>query len=231
MAVDVDARHIFVSGRSGSGKSAWTKHYLDTHARRVIVVDIKDEYRRVKGFQRVTSVDQVRQAFVKDFKGAKVALFCPPAKRQAMVNQLCAWVRDHLQRSFDRNRLEVALVIEEMNTVFPHHAGALAHCPELADLCARGRHDGVQLIGITQRPKGVNAEFRDNANEMVVFRQKTIESRKVVADALSIPEREVTALKKLEFFREVDGDLTKGCVKFSTSGRMSITEQKLEIST
>lgn len=227
MAVDVDAKHIFVSGRSGSGKSAWVKHYLKTHAKRVIVVDIKDEYQHVPGFKRVTSVDQVRAAFVRNYRGAKVALYCAPARRQKMVNALCAWVRDHLQSNFGKNRLEVSLVIEEMNTVFPVHAGALAHCPELADLCSRGRHDGVQLIGVTQRPKGMNAEFRDNANEIVAFRQGTVPSQKAIAEELGFKNEDpIAALNKLEFYRSEDGELHRGCIKFATNGRMSIAEQK-----
>jgi uncharacterized protein DUF87 len=236
MAVNVKANHLGIFGSTGSGKSSYAKHVLKSR-KRVIVFDPQDEYAE-HGLTRVTSVDGVRAAFAKNYAGARVCFVPPTADHQPHLNRLCAWVRDYLQGNktgtatplpqarFKKNGLKITLLVEEMNTTFPVHAGAISGCPHFADLCSRGRQIGVELIGVSQRMAEVNMRFRGNCTETIGFRQKAAKDRAALMDETGVSMSVLQGLKNLEFVRESSGDMFTGCIKFSTAGKMSLTEKK-----
>ena len=56
--------------------------------------------------------------------------------------------------------------------VEPPVAGGAEKSPGFAEMCSRGRHYGLDMIGVSQRIAEVSTRFRGNCSETVVFRQK-----------------------------------------------------------
>lgn len=105
---------------------------------------------------------------------------------------------------------EITLLVEEMNisypvTGVPHALGGFP------DLCSRGRHFGVEIIGLSQRIAEVNTRFRGNCTETYVFRQKGPRDLKAAASELGdVKPAEIQALQPHCYIHEKDGTITKG---------------------
>lgn len=70
--------------------------------------------------------------------------------------------------SLGQDEWQITLVIEEMNPGYPAQA-LPAHFHGMARVCNQGRHYGVNVIGVTQRPALVSATFRGNISEAYIF--------------------------------------------------------------
>lgn len=233
-----DANHIGVFGATGSGKSAYTKNIILPTRKRVIVFDVMDEYSAL-GFKRVTAVDGVRAAFASNYALAKVAFVPQQANHQPELNALAEWVRHFLQgnrnldgtkrkaTNYDKNGLRVTLVVEELNTTFPIHAGAISGCPELAGICSQGRHVGIELVGVSQRMAEVSTRFRGNCTETVGFRQKYDNDRKTLKGEIGRKSISVDSMENLDFFRERTGKAWQGTIKFNKNGKATATEKPI----
>ncbi len=140
---------IAVFGASGSGKSYKVKRLIARDAR-LLVWDPMDEYRdagcdRIEGDLRAlvqaVRAKRWRIAYVPDFRAL--------AEQFAYV---CRIVRAAGKCRF---------VAEELNEVTrPSYAP-----PEWKWLCSRGRHRGIRIIGVSQRPASVDKDFIGNATE------------------------------------------------------------------
>lgn len=63
---------------------------------------------------------------------------------------------------------QITLVVEEMNLGYPVQA-LPAEYDGMAKICNQGRHWGVNVIGLTQRPALVSTTFRGNLAEAYIF--------------------------------------------------------------
>lgn len=207
-----NAGRIGVWGASGSGKSTYVKRMIATR-RRVIVLDPMAEYSK-GGLSQASSVEAVRKAMVKDWTGFRIAL-APRAGREAdYLNSLCHLILMAQKPYVDgKSKLGLSLVVEEMNTAFPVHGGE-RKCPMFADMCSRGRHFGVEIIGVSQRMAEVSTRFRGNCTETVILRQQGKNDLNTSAETTGIDVAKLRALKNLEFLHYKAGDVTAGKLTF-----------------
>jgi hypothetical protein len=61
---------------------------------------------------------------------------------------------------------DMAFVVEEVDIFF---RGGVT-CPEFRHIIQRGRHEGIELVGVTQRPRGFGRLFTSQAERFYVFR-------------------------------------------------------------
>jgi DNA helicase HerA-like ATPase len=159
-----------VSGAKGQGKSTIVNAIARGRSR-VIVFDQVGEY-GAKGFASVHSIQELQRAIKAGWrKGFRIA-FVPTigAERVALSNvsqALCAVQRPYYETP-DGQRPpipKVLLIVEEMNTSFPSHV----YDGWFAELCSRGRHYGVDVLGTTQRPAEVSTRFRGTCDVQWFF--------------------------------------------------------------
>jgi DNA helicase HerA-like ATPase len=201
MAANSNAGRIGIWGASGSGKSAYTKRRIKT-ARRVVVFDPLDEY----GFKRVSRLDDVRRAMIADPHIFKVSYVPPAGKEPAALSGLCNLLMRAQKPYKDTGKGQgITLVIEEMNLSFPV-AGGAQKCPGFAEICSRGRHYGIEVIGISQRIAEVSTRFRGNCTETVVFRQKGPRDQEAAAAELGCHKSKLPA-ENLQYLEAKAGQL------------------------
>lgn len=96
----------------------------------------------------------------------------------------------------------LSFLVEEVDLYF-----RAAQCdPAFTNVISRGRHDGVELIAVTQCPTGFGSLLRAQAHEWYIF--ATREPRHVdylVDRCVGLDPQRVLALQKFEYLHYVDG--------------------------
>lgn len=214
-----NAGRIGIWGRSGSGKSAYTKRRIKS-LKRMIIFDPMAEYGTALGIPTVEhtsrdSLDKVRRLMVQNWTGYRIA-YVPPAGKEALALSALSKLVMKSQTPFkDRQRgaLPMVLVVEEMNLSFPVSGGA-QKCAGFADICSRGRHFGIEVYGVSQRIAEVATRFRNNCTETVILAQKGPRDIEAATAEIGGDRAAVMALKNLEYLHEKNGILTRGKITF-----------------
>lgn len=215
-----NAGRVGVWGASGSGKSSYVKQRIKT-ARRLVVFDPLEEYNA----RHVHSLDQVRREMAASFGAFRLALVPRSGSEADTLSMLCRLLM-RAQQPFKEGRLTapLTLVVEEMNMSFPV-AGGAARSPGFAEICSRGRHFGIEVIGVSQRIAEVDTRFRGNCTETVVFRQKGARDRQAAAAELGCHVRELPG-ENLEYIHEQAGRLVKGKITFPKAANSNRKPQR-----
>lgn len=180
---------ILVYGKTGMGKSRWTKRYLKTK-RRVMVLDPMLEHEgeafddMEELLNRVESYPtfRVKSEFVQD---------APMLGRIAMV------VND--RRRFEgKKHPELVLAIEESQRSLP--SGNTPLPQSIEDIIYRGRHARVTLVTISQRPSTVHIAARSQWTRLVVFKQSEGADLKWLSEQTGEHEEEFRSLNPGEFW-------------------------------
>jgi DNA helicase HerA-like ATPase len=167
-----DAKRIAIFGASGSGKSTLAKQLLKERDY-VIVFDPLMEYAQRTGYVKAeTQVELVRQLKRRWFQKRFHIAYCPRngadyPRELHEISGILVRLRHAYFSGLDRRKM--TLVVEEMNLSYPV-SGLKPDMTGFRDLCSRGRHYGVEVIGISQRMAEVNTNFRGNASETYFLR-------------------------------------------------------------
>mgnify|MGYP000566087522 CR=1 FL=1 len=219
MSAKSDAGRVGVWGRSGSGKSSYVKRLIKAR-KRLVVFDPLAEYGSALRIgtvehRRRDSLDDVRKAMLSNWAGFRVA-YVPPAGKETAALSALSKLLFACQQPFKDGKpgaKMLTLVVEEMNLSFPVSGGA-QKCPGFADICSRGRHYGIEVIGVSQRIAEVATRFRNNCTETVVLAQKGPRDLDAAAAELGIHKAQVSKLQNLDYLQEKGGTVTKGKITF-----------------
>jgi len=111
----------------------------------------------------------------------------------------------------------LALVAEELNNVTtPGRAPG-----PWSDCTSRGRHRGLQVFGLSQRPAGVDKDFFSNATMVRTGRLNYASDISVMADVLQVPRADVAGLLPLQWIQRdmKTGQIERGTLEFSAKKR------------
>ena len=210
-----DTGRIGVYGASGSGKSSYVKQRIRGR-KRVIVFDPMMEYGGA-GVVHCFTVEQVRKEMVRNWKGFRISYLPPAGKEARALSQLSGLILVAQEQYKGRDSGDVlTLVVEEMNLAFPVHGGA-EKSPKFAEVCSRGRHSFVEVIGASQRIAEVATRWRGNCTETVILRQNGAADTSAAIQSTGASKADVTALVNLEYLHEKQGTITHGAISFGKS--------------
>lgn len=166
--MDKNAGVTFICGRRGSGKTTLAKAEIGP-ACRVVVFDPIGEYQH-EGFTVAQSLGDVLAA-IKRGRAAGFRVAYQPGVKESLVAELhgLAMLLWEVQKPYfeGRDTRELTLLVDEMNLSYPN---AIPNkLSGFTRLVLQGRHAGINLIGISQRPALVNTNFRDNATKTYVL--------------------------------------------------------------
>lgn len=188
------AEHTGIWGRSKSGKSTQAKAMIKRHDK-VIVFDCLNEYKGIAPVKVSSRLSLLRAMKKPRFK-IRYVPDGPDFDAEQELNRLCKILFDVQGPYRDTGKGAIlTLVVEEMAECAPNVRRV--NSPFQA-MCSRGRHYGVQIIGISQRMADVTMSFRGNTNADYFFPLRTDSDFKAAADLCRAanPDAE-TALKKL----------------------------------
>ncbi|MBA7495392.1 hypothetical protein ES702_05974 [subsurface metagenome] len=140
-----------ILGKRGSGKSYLVKKILQKN-KHFVVFDTLGEYTDGVTFQELPKLLEFWEKFIdKNFR-----LIYQPLRPKEEFEDICrlVWACGDL-----------TFVVEEIDTF----CGSFDLPEHFAHIIQRGRHKDITLIGISQRPYGINRLLSSQAKEMCIF--------------------------------------------------------------
>jgi len=210
--MDKSASLTGVYGGRGQGKSTHVKALI-RNEKRVVVFDPMREYGSLPGFTAAASLHQIRDRMIAG-KGQAYKIAYQPLTEDfpLALHQLCRFLFQAQKPYFEnRSRADIALVVEELNMTAPSH-----NLPKGQEgfkaAVLQGRHYGLNIIGVTQRPKLVAPYFRDNCEDEVVFKLACPDSIAYVEKKIgnASDRGQIFALKPHEYLHIQGFNVTKG---------------------
>lgn len=199
------AERIGIFGRSGSGKTSALYHAVKSHSR-VVFFDPMGEAREWRGWKSAANMAELRALVRRSPAKFKIAFEPVSGREPAELDEVSGYAKE-LQASYKRHRIGLTLAVDELNVSFPLHGDA--KCPGFADLCSRGRHSGITLIGVSQRVSEVSTRFRGNMSAVLILQQMGRADVTAAADLIGDDGRAVKALQKYDILAYVDGKTEK----------------------
>ena len=163
-----DSIRLAFFGSSGSGKTYRAKQ-LTKGLKRLVVfdptpeIDWRSECDFVGKYDDV--LDYISNHFDSEFRCCLIPEF---GKEELELDSLCLFLIE-IQRSFHRHRAKITLVVDELDMSFNTGTSLKNKKSYFAYLCRRGRHLGVNLLGISQRINQVDTAFRSNLSGVYLF--------------------------------------------------------------
>lgn len=169
-----------IYGRTGSGKSTLA-HELAGAARKLIIFDPMDEYKKkLKHVRQTSDLNRVRQ-WISDPRATSYRVAYVPEEDYPLELSTLAKIIWDVQEGNEEN--PVWLLIEEANMGYP-----ATRLPKgqngVQNLILRGRHRGINLIFVTQRPAGIHPDLRTNAEHQYFFGLAHYEDRRIAKHTL-----------------------------------------------
>lgn len=173
---------VALMGASGSGKSARARELLrEWRPARLIIVDPMDEYG-----EHARPYASVRDLVAGMKRGARRVRLVARGDPDARVKQFDALAGIAFEFG------TCTFVAEELN-LFTKPSWAPPHW---ADCTLRGRHRGLRILGISQRPAGVDKNFFSNATVIRSCALSYDDDVRCMARVLRVPNAEVQGITR-----------------------------------
>lgn len=197
-------KRIGIFGKSGCGKSTLAKQMMAS-VDRLVVYDTLCEYEENGCAVARSVVELLKMAKKPRFKIAyQPAIDAEHEKELRKVAEALLLI----QKPYcdGRNYPQITLLVEEMSLSVPNKTGGDVRI--MQNLANMGRHYGINLIGISQRPANVNVTFRASLTEFYFF---SLVNKNDIDEVAGIIGREnAEMLKRLpnhQAFRYSDGKI------------------------
>lgn len=184
----IEKKIIPIFGKRGSGKSFLVKKLIESE-KRLLIFDTLGEYTNGVVFEDPRKLLEFwRNVYRKSFR-----LIYRPLNPQEELDPLAELV-------FDLGNM--TMVIEEIDCYCTPYeiSDAMAH------IIQRGRHQGITLIGVTQRPFGIHRLITSQAKEIYVFNTNEPRDRDYLRMLLGTEiDAKLDALQQYQYVKWTDG--------------------------
>jgi len=186
----IEKKVILIFGKRGSGKS-FLAHKVVQDEKKLVVFDIMSEYENGVIFDAENYEDCLR--FWRKVYRGRFRLIYRPLKPDEEIDKICELVYILGNCCF---------LVEEIDCYCSSHRIS----DQFAAIIQRGRHKNITLIGVTQRPYGVNLLLTSQAKEIYVFNTNEPRDREYLRTLLGQEiEPKLDLLMEYEYVHWQDG--------------------------
>jgi DNA helicase HerA-like ATPase len=202
---------IGIVGASGAGKTTKALELIRQLPRVVLLSPFVDDYAlaRPRTCASVREIEiELRKNWQRPFKLALSPAYGDEPTTLESVSALIV----SAQRASGAGA-PIALVVDELNAAFPVQALPRAF-KSFGELCSRGRHYNVTLIGITQRMAEVSTRWRGNMSGFYTFRPADAVDVQTIGRMMPKGQaHQLASLQNFEYFYIESGRSIRGQVK------------------
>lgn len=186
---------ILVIGQRGTGKSTIARQLIKDVKRLLIYDTLGRDYFDGVCIDNITTLNETwRKVYDKNFR----IIYQPLNPREDF-----AYVCDLVFKCGD-----MTFLVEEIDTFVPLDPRSIDS--EFLMLVQRGRHQEIELIGITQRPYAIPAILRSQCKDLYTFYQFEQRDIEWLRGIIGNTAEEVPSLKQFEYFHWENGNINKG---------------------
>ena len=123
------------------------------------------------GFKICVGLENLNQELVRSWKSGFKLVLIPLMNKEELTLSMLSRQLMQMQAhySLDHNA-KITLVVDELDLSFPSGISQRMPGNGFKNLCCRGRHFGVNVVGISQRAHMVDISFRANCNAFYLYR-------------------------------------------------------------
>ena len=151
---------VLILGKRGSGKSYLAKSMIKQHSR-YLIFDTLGEYTDGVCFQDLKELG----VFWEKYVDKKFRIIYQPLNPTKVIDDETGKTEFDLICDLVWECGDMALIVEELDAF----CGSLGISDSFANVIQRGRHRDITLIGISQRPYGINRLISSQAKEIYSF--------------------------------------------------------------
>ena len=168
------AQRVGIFGASGCGKTTKARELIKNLGRVIYFEPLADDIRRLKtedGYKVINGLANLFNELQKNYqKGFKIA-FWPGINTEEVDLSVLSNQLMRIQSGYGlQHGAQITLVVDELDLAFP--SGITQRNPNngFKNLCCRGRHTGINIVGISQRMHLIDNVFRANCSAFYLFR-------------------------------------------------------------
>lgn len=199
MSVANNANIVAVMGGTGSGKSTFVKKEIKRlKPRRLIIFDVMNEYS-----QFGTTAKTMQEVFSLSRKQSFAIIYQPNGgDLKQKFEYIC-------KLSFALG--DLVMVVEELNMLTEPTRSP----PNWRNCTSRGRHKGLTIYGLSQRPASLDKDFFSNATKIRTGRVNFAADIRTLSNVLMIDKDQISQLKPLEFIERdmATNEIKRGSIK------------------
>lgn len=168
------AQRVGIFGASGCGKTTKARELIKGLNRVIFFEPLADDLRRLQaqdGFKVIAGLNNLLQEVRKRFSaGFKLGYYPTAGDEDSELSRLSVALMN-LQAGYGfSHNAQVTLVVDELDLAFPSGISQRDSRNGFKNLCCRGRHTGINIIGLSQRMHLIDNVFRANCSAMYLFR-------------------------------------------------------------
>lgn len=167
------AQRVGIFGASGCGKTTKARELIKGLNRVVFFEPLADDVRRLQkdGYSVICTFPELcRQIRLKFSRGFKLVYFPAVGNEEQQLSDISNWLMN-VQSGFGfSHAAHITLVVDELDLSFPTGASLKNPKNGFKNLCCRGRHTGIHIVGLSQRMHLIDNVFRANCSAVYLFR-------------------------------------------------------------
>ncbi|WP_422020176.1 zonular occludens toxin domain-containing protein [Pyruvatibacter mobilis] len=201
-----------VVGSRGSGKSTKARELAKPY-KMAIAIDPARDWQRTRGWKRANDLKQVIALIRRHWKAGARISYTPPVGYEAEALNHVARIVTQAQAGFAEGRLKrkFLIAVDEAAECYGNRHQEATAMAEFKRVINQGRHDGIDVIAITQRPADVATRLRTNADIWWAFRLGDQTAIKAVAEKIGRKEAaQLATMPPFTYLQISNGNVQKG---------------------
>ena len=203
---------VLITGSRGSGKSTKARELASSY-KMAVAIDPARDWQWSRGWVRADTLKEVAALIRKHWRGGKRIAYTPPVGYEAEALHHLSGMVFQAQEAFfaGSSARKFLVVVDEAAEAYGNRHQERQDLTGFKRVLNQGRHHGIDVVAITQRPQDVATRMRTNADTFYAFRLGDAAAIKAVADKIGRAEAaKVAKLPAFSYVQISDGEVKNG---------------------